>query len=58
MTAAELLDVLGEHVDATSSRIGARLRGLRTRGVVTDWTFEDGRFERRVWELVQPDRPV
>lgn len=58
MTAAELLDVLGEEVDVTSSRIGARLRGLRTRGLVTDWTFEDGRFERRVWELVQPDRAV
>ena len=32
---------------------GARLRVLRDDGVVTDWTFEDGRFEWRAWELVR-----
>lgn len=58
MTAAELRDVVGDQLDATSSQIGARLRALRTRGVVTDWTFEDGYFERRAWELVQPPAPL
>jgi len=57
MTTGELLEALDEHCDATSARIGARLRVLRDDGVVTDWTFEDGRFERRAWELVRHPTP-
>ncbi len=53
MTTSELLEALDEHCDATS----ARLRVLCDDGVVTDWRFEDGRFERRAWELVRRPTP-
>jgi len=56
MTAGELLEAVEGQGEATSARIGARLRVLRGGGLVTDWTFDDGPFERRVWELTAPTR--
>lgn len=53
MSTAEILEVLREHPDATSARIGARLSLMKRDGRVDDWTFDDGVWRRRVWELAE-----